>query len=155
MKREPRGFDYPLEPLRRKCDWELHELRHALKRLNEDVAGRTERSLTCATQLSTASDELARQMEQSQRIHVDQQFIAHAYIGRLVQQLSLARAAQKQCEAERDETIQQLFKAQKFADGLEEHRDSAVSEYANVLGKADMVEMDEAWLRSTHGRNAQ
>jgi hypothetical protein len=148
MKSEPRGFQYALEPLRSKCGWELQDLQQTLTRCNSEIRDQTLIVKQWEERISVASNELARQQEGSQVIYIDKQIIARAYIARQLQQLALARKLLTQLETTRDETIRSLHRLQKFADGLEEHREEEVKDYVQVLGKASIVEADDAWLRN-------
>ncbi|PRC93914.1 hypothetical protein [Solimicrobium silvestre] len=155
MQREPRGFQYGLEPLRRKSDWELQELRQTLARLNTEIAAQTQTVQQYEDRLSVATKDIARQQGKSQIIHIDKQFIAHTYIAHQMQLLALARKALTQLETNRDQTIQNLHRLQKFADGLEEHREEEVKDYTQVLEKVSIAEADDAWLRGIHWKAAQ
>lgn len=155
MKREPRGFQYALDPLRKKCDWELQDLRQALGCCNREIAVQNQIMAQCKQRIAAASEDLVAQQGPAQIIHVDKHFVAHDYIAHQLAQLAIARKTLAKLESECEEIKQNLHRLQKFTDGLEEHREDEVKEYAKTLGKISIVEADDAWLRSMKWRAAQ
>lgn len=155
MKRKPRGFNYTLEPLQRKCDWELHELQLNLAALNQKVADLEKAVAESEALLAAASADLAKQQGQFQVIYADKQKLAHTYITRQAKHVAQARKVLAEAVAERDQAMKALHRLQKFADGLEENRGDEIKDYLKIVGKLDIAEADDAWLRGANWRSKQ
>jgi len=155
MAGEPRGFDYELEPLRRKSDWELQSLRLALAAFNSEIDAQVLVVKQVRDRLTVATEDHLRQQGRMQVIHIDKQTNAYEYITQLSQQLKHCKEVLLQLEDKRDQVIKDLHKLQKFADGLDEHREKELKGYIQLIGKADIVEADDAWSRSSYWKAAQ
>ncbi len=155
MKPEPRGFRYALEPLRSKCDWELQDLQQTLAELHRKIDDARQVILECQEQLSAATADLSRQSAESQVRYADRQNIAQNYIAQLSNRLRGWRKDLKELERQRDDTVAELHRLQKFADGLDDNRTEEMKEYAKTLGNTDMAETDDAWLRGMNRRKSQ
>lgn len=155
MKREPRGFHYALDPLRKKCEWELRQLRLDLADLHAQVGRQAETVQECELRLSTANAELARQRGETQIFFADRQQNANAYLAREASLLKQARQVLAELESKRDAMTQELYRLHKFADGLEENRDEEIASHLKVVEKAGIAEADDAWLRGMKWRASQ
>ena len=155
MKRDPRGFQYALDQLRSKCEWDLQHLLVDLARLNEQVTDCSREVQERETSLNNTTADLARRQGEARIIYVDKQQIANAYLSRQATQLQQAHKALSQLEAERDLLLQNIQRLQKFTDELEDDRNEEIKDYIKVLGKAEVAEADDAWLRGIERRAAQ
>ncbi|MBV8464757.1 MAG: hypothetical protein JO218_02320 [Burkholderiales bacterium] len=155
MKRDPRGFRYALEPLRRKCGWELEDARLTVVQLSDEIAQVRERIATLQGQLDAELVAVAERQGRDRVIHIDQHLLAASYIASLRWQVDSAHGQLAELENKRDEAINEVHRLQKLSEGLDEHRDEAIEEYARALGTAAIVEADDAWLRGTHWRRTQ
>ncbi len=155
MASEPRGFEYDLEPLRRKSDWDLQSLRLNLASVNGEIDAQEQAVKQAQDRLETATADHLRQQGRMQVIHIDKQTNAYAYITQLSGQLKHCKSVLSELESKRDQIIDNLHKLQKFADGLEEHREKELKGYIQLIGKADVVEADDAWLRGSYWKAAQ
>lgn len=155
MNREPRGFDFALDPVQRKCDWEIQTLEQALAGLSADIAHASEQTKLCEQRLQSARADLASQAEATGAIHIDRQVLARSYIATLDGQARQANASLFRLESERERVRAVFFRLKGFADGLAKQREQEVKDYALKIASAEMVVADDAWLKSTHWRNAQ
>lgn len=155
MKNNPRGFEYELESLRIKSEWELQSLQQYLSRLNDQVGEQEQQVEQRQTRLAQIVSEHLLQQERLQIIHVDRQVIAYDYISELSEHVKHADEVLSRLEGERDKAVDQVNQLQKYCDGLEVHREKELKNYLQSVSKSDLVESDDAWLRSAYWRTAQ
>lgn len=148
MKRDPRGYRYSLEPLRTKSGWEIQELQQSLARHNKKIGEKSHAVQQCETHLASISNEMASKLAREQIIHADQQMVVNAYLASQHNLLAGMREELRHLDSQRDDVLQQLRRMQKFSDGLDEHRGEDAKNYAKEMEKNNMVEADDAWLRS-------
>jgi hypothetical protein len=153
--RKLRGFTYILDPLRKKCDWELQALTLQLAHINEEIASQRERVDVIDAELGDMNAMILKTQRTNMVIDIDRFCIAHGYQRHLHQQLRSAENRFRQIEDERDRTMDSAHRLQRYAEGLDEHRDESIKEYSKGLGKAAMLESDDAWMRSRNRREAE
>lgn len=154
MMRDQRGFEYQLEPLRRRCEWDLNEVTLALAALNSDLAGQEGRADALARQMAQVSAELA-QRAHSGVLNLELHRLGHSYLNHLHERLHQKRQRVQQLQHQRDELIQRSQRLRKFSDGVEQHRDEALRDHASGMARVAFKDADDIWLQRTSWRKAQ
>lgn len=142
-----RGFSYALEPLRQRQRWQLDAALAALARAQRALDA-TEARLS---QLHEAHDAQARALSEAvmRRLDASAHRRALTYLAHLREraaQLEIERNRQRDA---RDEQRRDCVARQLRLDGLEQHRQDTLNEFADDARRRQANEQDRDWLAHT------
>lgn len=143
----PRGFKYGLEPLRVKSEWELLEVQQhvaaCLRALDE-----TRTQVEQLTSALEAERHVSRSAGgQGRDFGVEVERMRRAYLGLLGGKLSQAQHVAQRVAQQHDTAVLQATRLQRFADGIEQHRDEQVREHIFAVAVGADKEADDAWAQ--------
>ena len=150
--KQPRGFQYPLQPVTVKCEWDVNDALGELAHANRRAAEQQQLLDSLHRQFREAREYGARQAAAKAALNLESQRLTFRY---LVQIQGGIDAAQQQLDAiaaERAQLARRLAALRSFADGLERHRKDAVHEYARALDAVAIKDSDDLWLQRMNWR---
>lgn len=146
----PRGFKYPLEPLRMKGEWDLTDMQMQLAECNRALDGvqAVVRRLTDEVSSQCSDSRAAATVHDT--VMAEVQMMRHAYVGLLSQRLRHAELDLGRLEHQRIEITQRTTCQQRFNDGIERHRQLQWRNHLHGQSVRASNEADDAWQRSRH-----
>lgn len=151
MSIDVRGFDYALEPLRKRQTWQLEALQAKLGLANQEIAGAT-------LQLEQRNDRLREQHAMAcdavtQRINPALHRRSLQWLARLREEISLAQAQLGELRKKRAALLAECVAKQNKLSVIERHRDECLAEYAQTHQNRLAAAADGEWL-ARHGMEA-
>jgi chromosome segregation ATPase len=146
-----RGFRYELEPVQRKCDWDLNDVVLKLTDVNRSVSEQEQRVQKLTHEFSQVKEDWNSQLKTGQ-LNIDLQRITYGYLSQLQDRISQKQIHLKSLEQERDTVIQRSHELRKFADNLEKHRGDALREHERKLAEVAFKDADDTWLQRINWR---
>ena len=147
-----RGFVYALEPVRQREQWRLDKLMSALARAQQalrDTEARIEH-------VQATHDEQARNAGHALQQRMDPRTHRHAlgFLMHLRDQRKQLDALQQEQFAEKDRLRKECMALQLRLDGMIQHKEDALTAYADEVRQRNSNEQDRDWLaRSAVRRN--
>jgi hypothetical protein len=141
-----RGFEYQLEPVQRKTDWDLNDVAQELARINREVQEQERKLQRLTEEFSAVQASWAKQLR-SERLNVDMQRFTYAYLGTLQDKICLNRDGLRTLEQNRDAALARSHNLRKFADNIGRHRDEAVREHERRMADLAYKDADDIWLQ--------
>lgn len=153
MSTDLRLFEYSLEPLRRRRQWQLEAAKTQL--------GRALRALEDAAQeleaLRSGHLEQSRQVAQQLARSIDPGAYARAlrWLADRMQSIRAAEARIADLRAERARAAAQCAAEQRKLEALESHRDECLAEFAQEEQRRQATEADRDWLTRRRSAGAR
>lgn len=151
MNAMPRGFHFPLEPLRRKREWELEQARAALARANRALREIEERIDALEIRFAAARAEWLRRMAGELAFDAQVQRLAASYAAELTRLLAAARQEVEKIRRSQEEAMRQVTQARQALEGIERRRGEALEEFRRDSERRGSRESDDAWLHRRPG----
>lgn len=139
-----RGFVYALEPVRQRQQWHMDKLMASLARVQQTLV-ETEARLN---EVRSLHDEQARNAGQAlvQRMHPGAHRAALGFLTHLRDQWRELDARRQEQLAERDRLRKECVALQLRLDGMTQHREDALTQYADEVRQRNSNEQDRDWL---------
>jgi len=150
MNAAPRGFDFPLEPLRRKREWELDDARSALAHANRSLREIEERIDALEIRFAAARAEWGRRMAGELAFDAQVQRLAASYAMELTRLLALARKDVEAARRAQEEAVGAVVQARQALEGIERRREEALEDFRRESDRSASREGDDAWLHRPH-----
>ncbi|HYD79893.1 MAG TPA: hypothetical protein VEC06_08790 [Paucimonas sp.] len=146
-----RGFRYELEPVQRKCDWDLNDVVLELADLNRSVSEQEQRVQELTHEFSQVREGWNSQIRTG-RLNIDMQRLTYGYLAQLQERISQRQIHLKSLEQERDTVIRRSHELRKFADNIEKHRGEALRGHERKLADIAFKDADDIWLQRMNWR---
>ncbi|UGQ47971.1 hypothetical protein [Massilia endophytica] len=138
-------FLYPLEPYRRRCEWDLNE---ALCDLAAATQALAEQETRCdAAQRELAAAQGAGTQRPGSLLRPDLHRLTQDYLAHLHRQLRRQQEEAARLAAQREEALGRSHHLRKLTDGVEEHRRGALREHEKQLAALACKDADDIWLQ--------
>ncbi len=144
MRIDLRRFEYALEPLRRRRQWELDALRAELGRVQKQVSEAEEAVERLRGDLREATTAAARDL--SARIDPSRHPRSVGWLVQLRTAIEAGTARVAALRTARDQVRARLVAGQQKLDTLERHREESQAEFAQVEEARLATEADRDWL---------
>ncbi|MCE3261342.1 MAG: hypothetical protein K0R43_421 [Pseudoduganella sp.] len=148
---ERRGFQYVLEPVQRKCDWDLQDAMLALGELNQAETAAGQRLGALQQQVQQVRGDWARQLQQGQ-LNLELQRLTHAFLEQLAQRIDALQAQLERLRQRRAQVLEQARTLRGLADQLGRHRREALRGHERAVAEAGYRAADDLWLQRSHWR---
>ncbi len=147
-------FKYALQPVLLLRQWDLDALKLELATINDTLKRLQQERDKLQLDMDVAKNEWKRQSAFSDNFRVDRFTVVMRYLDDLGRQLALKIAELAQCDAERDKVIDQIARAQRGLEAIEQHRDDMSKEHAKQLAGVEFKSADDHWSTlQTRGNN--
>ncbi|MDQ0086098.1 phage shock protein A [Variovorax boronicumulans] len=139
-----RGFVYALEPVRQRQQWRMDKLMTSLARVQQALV-ETEARMN---EVQAMHDERARNAGQAlvQRMDPGAHRAALGFLTHLRDQRRELDAQRKEKLAERDRLRKDCMALQLRLDGMTQHKEDALTQYADEVRQRNSNEQDRDWL---------
>ena len=139
-----RGFVYALEPVRQRQQWRMDKLMASLARAQQALAETEVRM----SEVLAMHDEQARKAGQAlvQRMDPGAHRAALGFLTHLRDQWRELDAQRKEQLAERDRLRKDCMALQLRLDGMTQHKEDALTQYADEVRQRNSNEQDRDWL---------
>jgi hypothetical protein len=144
MSADPRGFDYALEPVRRRRQWLLDAAQARLGRIEAALAEVLDERARLAAQHETAQQEAAQAL--LGRLDPDRHRRNLAWIAWLQSEVARIQRQVATLEGERDAARREVLALQLKCDLVEAHRDECIADFVCDALRREAVEADRDWL---------
>jgi hypothetical protein len=149
MSTPSRRYKYPLEPMRKKREWERDGLGHELSRVEATAAKQRKRLSETEESFARARKAWQEQVESNRALDLGLQRVLSAYFA----QTGLAMESRKK---ELDATLEsraalaeRLTKAQRVLDGIERHKTRLAKEHRRDELSREYRDIDSDWVQRT------
>jgi hypothetical protein len=144
-----RGFVYALEPVRQRQQWRMDKLMALLARAQQALA-ETEARMD---EVQAMHDEQACKAGQAlaQRMDPGVHRAALGFLTHLRNQWQELDAKRKEQLVERDRLRKECMALQLRLDGMTQHKEDALTQYADEVRQRDSNEQDRDWLARSAG----
>ncbi|TWD85738.1 hypothetical protein FB547_105250 [Variovorax beijingensis] len=151
-----RGFVYALEPVHQRQQWRMDKLMASLARAQQALV-ETEARMS---EVLGMHDEQARKAGQAlvQRMDPGAHRVALGFLSHLRNQWRELDVQRKEQLAERDRLRKECMALQLRLDGMTQHKEDALSQYADEVRQRNSNEQDRDWLArsaAARGRTAE
>jgi len=151
-----RGFVYALEPVRQRQQWRMDKLMASLARAQQALA-ETEARMA---EVQAMHDEQASKAGQALVLRMDPgaHRAALGFLTHLRDQWRELDAKRKEQLAERDRLRKECMALQLRLDGMTQHKEDALTQYADEVRQRNSNEQDRDWLArsaAAGGRNVE
>jgi chromosome segregation ATPase len=153
MTRGRRGFHYALDPVRSLTEWELNDIVRELADLNAEVNAQQSEVKRLSAAFDSTRSQAMQQMQSRDALDIQAQRLAHAYMLELKRQLLTANGKLREKQQERDTVLEKLTQLRKYADNLDQDKDSECKKFDDKAARQGYVEADDNWLQRTHWKN--
>jgi len=154
MSKPPRGFRYPLEPLRSKREWERDALGHELARIDGRLATQRERLQESEESLAKARTEWRSRSGENRSLNVGMQRILSAYVAEARKTVDSRKTEMTETEHSRSAAAERLMKAQRVLDGVERHKTGLAKEHSRGELAKEYRDSDADWIQHA-GRDGE
>jgi predicted nucleic acid-binding Zn-ribbon protein len=148
MSADVRGFNYALEPLRKRQAWQLEALQARLGIANRDIASAT-------SQLHQRHERLREQHAKAceavtQRVDPVLQRRSLCWLAQLREEITLAQTRMNELQMQRSHLMTECVASQNKLAAIERHRDECLAEYAQTHQNRLAAAADSDWLARRH-----
>lgn len=139
-----RGFVYALEPVRQRQQWRLDKLMSAFARAQQALRDTEAR----IDQVQALHDEQARSASQALQQRMDPRTHRHAlgFLMHLCDQRKQLDVLRQEQLAEKDRLRKECMALQLRLDGMTQHKEDALTTYADEVRQRNSNEQDRDWL---------
>jgi chromosome segregation ATPase len=141
---DQRGFQYVLEPIQRKCDWDMNDVAIELATVQRDMSEQGETAERLQGQFNSLASEI-RQQAESGVLNLDMHRLHTRYFSALHDQLSHQRARLHALEQQREELLHRSHGLRKFADNIQQHRREALREHCRNTDERNAKVAEDLW----------
>lgn len=153
MSRDRRAFRFALQPVYTSAQWKIDEILALNAGLRQALALLESQAAELATAIVRSGSELLASEGSAGLIDIDARRRANGYLvhlrtrqASLEPELSAARQAW-------DDGVARLRLARQFAEGLERHREAALSEHDETIARQGYQSASDDWLQRMQWRN--
>jgi len=142
-----RTFRYPLEPLRKKREWERDALGHALARLDAVLAWQRERLARAEELFSRARAEWRLRVRADRTLDLNMQRVLSVYLAHAGRALESHQKEMDGAQKSRAAAADKLMKAQQLLDGVERLKTRLAQVYRRGELAREYKDVDAAWVQ--------
>ena len=158
MSRDRRGFQYSLEPVQVKTEWEINEAVTGLAKLNRLSEERSKHLDLLTFRLARVRADQTKRANEQATFDITSHRTQRAYLAQLQQTVDQQKAALEEVDRQRDGAMVQLAALRRYADGLTRDREACVLEYDLKVSNRQYQMADEGWSQQSfwkknHGKN--
>jgi hypothetical protein len=146
--RTPKGFRYPLEPLRLKGEWDLVESQVQMAECNRELSAAQARVNELANRFEQECGESRRSEPSPVTLQVHE--MRRSFLGLLQRRINAAEASVATAERRREGLATQAAQLRRFNDGLADHRGKAVRDFLHGVESRAEKQADDSWTQRRH-----
>jgi flagellar export protein FliJ len=144
---DARAFPYPLEPLRRRREWELETARLVLGRATGAVELARRRLRALEVRFAAARSHAALHAEQAAGFSLHGQRVAATYFTALLRAIESAAEDVRRLEVERERAMREVLAASIAFETVDRHRAAARAEHEGEVRRREFAVADESWTQ--------
>jgi len=149
MSTPDRRYKYPLEPMRRKREWERDGLGHELSRIEAAAAAQRRRLEETQEAFSRARKQWQEQVGANRALDLGLQRVLSAYFADAGRAMESRKKELDATLESRAAAAERLTKAQQVLDGIERHKTKLAKEHRRGELAREYREIDSAWIQGT------
>jgi hypothetical protein len=144
-----RRYKYPLEPMRKKREWERDGLGHELSKIEATAAAQRKRLTETQEAFSRARKDWQDQVGANRALDLGLQRVLSTYFADAGRTMESRKKELDATLESRTAAADRLTKAQQLLDGIERHKTRLAKEHRRGELAREYRDVDSAWIQGT------